>query len=375
MHVPEDQLRDIYRKYVNNQCTPEELAQLVAALGEDLSPAAEEQVARLMDETWEQLQTTPGQYPLPGTPVVPMRPAAVRRWWKPVAAAAVLLLAAALYFLRPSPSLPAGQPLAEAAIAPGQQGALLTLEDGRVVALDSAGNGVIAVQGSAELAIDSGKLTYNTRPGAQAAPAMNVLHTPRGRTFRVILPDGTAVWLNAASTLRYPVAFTGEERAVELSGEAYFEVAKAERPFRVKAGALAVDVLGTHFNVNSYADEERAVATLMEGRVKVNNNLLTPGQQFVQEGGKGRVIPAADTEEAISWKNGYFRFKDENIQRVMRKIERWYDVEVAFRGEVTREEFSGTISRDRSITEVLELLESTKTVHFKTEGRKIIVSR
>jgi transmembrane sensor len=193
------------------------------------------------------------------------------------------------------------------------------------------------------------------------------------------LPDGSKVWLNSASTLRFPALFSGNTREVELNGEAYFDVAKnPNKPFKVITKDQIVEVLGTQFNINSYSDEETFKTTLIEGSVKIIYKdrvvLLSPGQQF-QPSMKSSKVIEADTEEVTAWKNGYFLFKDEDIQSIMRKVSRWYNVDVNYSGNIPDVGFGGNISRSKDINEVLNVLQLTNAVHFKVEGRRITVMR
>jgi ferric-dicitrate binding protein FerR (iron transport regulator) len=193
------------------------------------------------------------------------------------------------------------------------------------------------------------------------------------------LPDGSKVWLNSASSLRFPAFFSGNTREVELNGEAFFDVAKnPDMPFKVVTKDQIVEVLGTQFNINSYSDEESFKTTLIEGSVKVIYKdrviLLNPGQQF-QPSLKSSKVIEANTEEVTAWKDGYFLFKDEDIQSIMRKISRWYNVEVSYSGEIPDVGFGGNISRSKGIDEVLNVLQLTDAVHFKVEGRRITVMR
>jgi ferric-dicitrate binding protein FerR (iron transport regulator) len=208
----------------------------------------------------------------------------------------------------------------------------------------------------------------------------NSVSTPRGGKWRINLPDGTAVWLNAASSITYPASFSGSRtRQVELKGEAYFEVAKDKaHPFIVKTDNQEVQVLGTHFNLNSYADEASTKTTLLEGAIKITaagqQKLLKPGEQAILNG-KVLKISAADLETAVAWKNDEFVFKGESIKEIMRVLARWYNIDAEYSGPVTTEEFQGKIGMQKNITEVLQLLELTEAVHFKIEGRKVIVTK
>jgi transmembrane sensor len=266
-------------------------------------------------------------------------------------------------------------------VAPGGDRAILTLADGTQVALDKAANGDITRQGNVRVINADGQLSYEaSQQSSELSPAYNTVATPRGGQYQLIMADGTKVWLNAASSLRYPTAFTGIERVVELTGEGYFEVAHdASRPFRVKVADMDVKVLGTHFNINSYTDEAAIKTTLLEGSVKVNvqgqSALLQPGQQSqVLSTAQARKIyvQPTDVEEAVAWKNGRFQFEHSDIKTIMRQIERWYDVEVVFEGTKPSEHYSGKISRNVNVSEVLRILELSG-IRFRIDGKKIIV--
>lgn len=269
-------------------------------------------------------------------------------------------------------------------IVHGSNKAILTLADGTKIALDDHSAGTVSKQAGIRITKTAdGQLVYTSsqtnNPGM--ANQFNTMQTPRGGIYQVNLPDGTHVWLNSSSTLKYPMAFTGSERVVELTGEAYFEVAhNPEMPFRVKSKSQTVEVLGTHFNVNAYPDEIVSKTTLLQGSVKVTATLsgtsktIVPGQQAVLRL-TGIQLHKVDAENAIAWKNGLFHFENEDIHTIMNKISRWYDVDVIYHGNVTGIRFGGTLSRFADIEKVLRKLELTNTIHFKIEGRRIIVMR
>lgn len=315
-------------------------------------------------------------------PVPPKKIRSIRRY-VPYAAAAALIAVMALVFhhsATPDRQLHVQQPQDASQVLPGGNKAVLILADGRQITLDTADNGTIARQGNVQvIKLDSGQLAYNhSGAGKGGAAGYNTLATPKGGQFRITLPDGTKVWLNAASTLRFPNAFAGAERVVQLTGEAYFEVAKnAYMPFRVKVNDMAVQVLGTHFNVMAYPDEPGIRTTLLEGAVKVQHGAhtmqLVPGQQArLGPSGDFTMQNNVDVEEVVAWKNGYFHFNHESLQGVMRQIGRWYDAEIAYEGEIAPRQFGGKIERSSSVTEVLKILELSK-VHYRIEGKKIIV--
>ncbi|CAL1519502.1 FecR domain-containing protein [Chitinophaga sp. MM2321] len=259
---------------------------------------------------------------------------------------------------------------------PGSNKATLQLADGSIVELDSTGNAALTGKGQI-LKITAGVLQYNPQHG-QETMAYNTLATPRGGQYEVLLQDGTRAFLNAASSIRFPVSFTGNERIVEMTGEVYFEVAKnAAKPFIVKAGDMQVHVLGTHFNIMAYPEEDCIRTTLAEGAVAVSRGTaiktLQPGQQAVlQHNDTGFEIHPADVEQEMAWKDGRFIFND-NIKGIMRQIERWYDVRVSYEGNISSKAFIGDISRKEDLTAVLKMLEMTGKIHFKTVNNEIIV--
>ncbi len=265
---------------------------------------------------------------------------------------------------------------ATAAVQPGGQKALLTLADGSVVELDSTGAMTIPGQGNASVQAAGGQLTYNTA-GEGDAPIFNTLRTPRGGQFKIILADGTKVWMNAGSSLKYPTAFGATERLVELSGEAYFEVEKdAAKPFRVKVQDMAVDVLGTDFNIMAYEEEAAVNTTLVNGAVKVSGSgdsqLLKPGQQASLSRSGNLSVKEADVEEAIAWKNGLFIFQDADLQTVMRQLARWYDIEIEYEGRPADMKLNGAVFRNYSLSQVLTVLKATG-LQFKMEAKKLII--
>jgi len=270
-------------------------------------------------------------------------------------------------------------------IVPGGNKATLTLSNGSKISLTDAKNGQVANQsGIIATKTADGQLVYqNTSSSAENSNSYNVIETPKGGQYQVALPDGTKVWLNAASSLRYSLAFKGNERKVELTGEAYFEVAKDKtRPFKVHSHGQIVEVLGTHFNINTYSNEPTVRTTLLEGSVRVTSSLtntsviIRPGQQSViRHENNGIKVKNVDTDESVAWKNGYFMFNDEKLESILRKISRWYDVDIQYQNEeLRREVFSGTLSRYLNVSQVLKKLELLKSVQFRTEGRKIIVA-
>lgn len=264
-------------------------------------------------------------------------------------------------------------------VAPGGDKAVLTLADGSTIILDSAGNGILANQsGTKVIKKEDGQLLYSNGEDEATEMAYNLLTTPRGGKYKITLPDGSKVWLNAASSLKYPIAFTGKERKVEITGEAYFEIAKdVSKPFKVNFNSMEVEVLGTHFNIKAYTDEEIIKTTLLEGKVKVTNGnevkQLVPGQQAqVKSLSNIKIVNDVDLEETVAWKDGNFQFENTSLQDVMRQLSRWYDVEITYRGTIHKN-FIGSISRDVKLSQVLSMLQQTSKLKFMIEGKNIIV--
>jgi ferric-dicitrate binding protein FerR (iron transport regulator) len=314
-----------------------------------------------------------------------------RKWW--AAAAILLLVSTGVYQYFRHPSQPAIAALPEKDTPPGSSKAVLTLANGTVVALDSAGHQAIR-QGFTTILQQGGELRYDMH-GAATAVGYNTLATPRGGQFQVSLPDGTKVWLNAASSIKYPTAFTGSERKVELKGEAYFEVASRQlatgqkMPFKViAANACEIEVLGTHFNINSYDDEPAINTTLLEGKVKVvrlqpaagavATAILSPGQQAQLDSHPGqngniRVISNCDTDGVMAWKNGTFNFENKSLEEVMRQLSRWYDIDVVYEGKVPPVTFAGEMGRDVHLSKLLVFLRESRVRFRMEEGKKLII--
>jgi len=264
-------------------------------------------------------------------------------------------------------------------LKPGQNKAVLTLADGKRIILDSTD--IKLKQGNATITNKAGSISYDGKANAGHEVLYNTLSTGKGEIFSLALADGSNIWLNSASSIRYPVTFTGDERKVEITGEVYFEVAhNSAKPFKVFANGVQVEVLGTIFNINAYSEEPGIKTTLLQGKVLVKSEtvnpkiaILKPGQQAEVKAGEINVSNDADVQQAIAWKNGYFQFNREDLKAVMRQLERWYDVDVIYEGEIPKREFWGKIHRNTMATEVLKILEGYK-IHFRIEGKKIIVT-
>lgn len=259
-------------------------------------------------------------------------------------------------------------------IAPGKTRATLTLSNGRTILLDPASHGVLGHDSGVNISNSDSVLTYQGNSESKVL-AYNTLSTAKGEQYSVTLSDGTRVWLNAGSSLRFPIQFTGKQRKVEVAGEAYFEVTRnASRPFYVTSGNTNVQVLGTSFNINAYDNEPMVRTTLLEGSVSINDRVrLSPNQQSrVEKDGSIKVLRDIDVDDAVAWKNGAFSFNNADITTVMRQLERWYDIEVVYEGDKPADLFYGGISRQSSLMEVLKILQASK-VRFRLEGKKLIV--
>lgn len=265
-------------------------------------------------------------------------------------------------------------------IPPGGDKAVLTLADGSNIILDNAANGNIADQGGVQVVkLANGQIAYDLRTLSSKDVMWNTMSTPRGGQYQVTLPDGTKVWLNAASSITFPTAFTGKERNVKVTGEAYFEVTRnKQQPFIVDInGKSAVQVLGTEFNINSYGDEASIKTTLIEGSVKIfkadQSAVLKPGQQAVQAENRIVVNSSADLDKVLAWKNGLFNFDEADLYSVMRQLERWYDIDVQYRGSSsTSMIFQGKMYRNANLSDVLEMLKKMG-VNFQMDGKTLIV--
>jgi transmembrane sensor len=340
----------------------------------------------------------------PAAPV-PKIPFYRKKAWQSAAAILIMVSAAGAWFLwdrQAQNSVAANQHSATKPVVPGGDKAILTLGDGRIIILDSVSNGNIAQEGNMAITKKEGMVVYDASHApltTDHSPSYNTISTPRGGQYRIVLPDGSKVWLNAASSLRFPTAFNNNERRVELTGEGYFEVAPMvsavepgsahpERSRRVSFivainNKAEVEVLGTHFNINAYQDEAGIRTTLLEGKVKVVNRessivngesaILQPGEQAeITTNHKLQTTNNIDIDEVMAWKNGLFNFNNADIQTVMRQIARWYDVEVVYEGKISTEKFEGEIPRNSQLSEVFKILELSN-VHFAIEGKKVIV--
>lgn len=387
MEQPHQRYTDLARKWVDGTITEEEKEEFSDWFNEErgdplpiphsFAEGEEELGQRLFQNILARRQKAAGTYPL------------WRGRWMQVAAAVLIVFSVSflLYYFPPSGdsnhTVALQEPVVDSSlhqstVSPGGNKAVLRLADGSVIILDSAQNGTLASSSATNvIKLADGQLSVSAS-GKAVAVTNNTLTTPRGGQYAITLADGTRVWLNSSSSLSFPSAFSGPERKVELTGEAYFEVAEmARQPFRVRVNGIDVTVLGTHFNIMAYADEEAVQTTLLEGAVQVRNeagsSLLKPGQQaLVKEAGAIRVRDGVDTEQVVAWKNGLFQFEKTRIETIMRQLSRWYGIEVAYNGTV-RNHFTGTIPKQVGIEKVFKMLELTGAVHFSISGNKVTV--
>lgn len=382
-----ERMQYLVNRYFSETCTAEEQKELLQWISEAKDDG---ELKEILAQTWEQYQPLV-QMPDAMSDRIQASFAAKQqeasrvhvlslRGWA-AAAAAILILGAAAFFWQfrsIQPDALAQEQRYKNEVPAGGNKAVLTLGDGTVIDLDSAANGLLTQQGRVKVVkLANGQLAYEMN-GEPDMVLFNTMRTPRGGEYNLTLPDGTQVWLNAASSITYPTAFKGNTREVKITGEAYFEVAHdAAKPFTVKVGTMNVEVLGTHFNINAYAGEPDIKTTLIEGAVKVSaegkNDVLQPGQQAqVTPGGTLKITDDVDTDEVMAWKNGLFLFTDADMPTVMRQLENWYDVHVSYEGQIPVRSFGGGIQRSLPLTKVLSILEENN-VKFRIEGRNIIV--
>ncbi len=377
----------LIKRYISNECSPGELRELfefmssnenetvltneLQALWEDAQPEEHHST-----KEWEHIY----QKMVGGIPErQKIKP---NNWIKyAIAATLALTLSIGFYFFKGKPEIRTDQIATTVKeLKPGTNTAVLTLGNGTKIVLDHVKGNVAAQHGIQITKTANGRIVYKLQdPILASKQEFNTIETPRGGQYQILMSDGSTVWLNAHSSLKYPISFAAKERVVELRGEAYFEIAKNKKsPFKVLAGKQVVEVLGTHFNINSYEDEPNVKTTLLEGSIRVSvtktnqNKVLRPGQQALF-GGNNLLVNQVDAEEAVAWKNGYFNFSNTNLETIMRQVSRWYNVEVVYQdNKVKNQLFSGNVSRFENASQVLSVLELTGLVHFKIEGRRII---
>jgi len=370
-----DDLNEIFNRYLSNAATEADMEQLFELFG-----TADEDELRLLigaaldgevveGDHSEKLRFLYGEIQ---KRIAPQK--TVRLWPRIVAAASVILvLSVGGYFL-----LHKQKPQQVAAnfrndIKPGHNQATLTLANGKKIILTKGLSGLLAVQGNSTVKVtQDSDIRYSVNNQQESQISYNTLSTVRGEAspYPLVLADGTKVWLNAESSITFPTAFTGKERLVTVSGEAYVEVKHDERkPFKIRTSQMLVEDIGTKFDISSYSDEKNNT-TLVEGKVKVNNLVIEPGQQT--DGSKVKIVKVG---QVLAWKNNDFDFENDNIQTIMRQLSRWYDIDVNYEGNISTESFNAQISRNRNISVILKALERTGGVHFKIEGRRVTVIR
>jgi hypothetical protein len=386
MSIPTTPFSDLFNKYASGMATEDELRELFFLLntgGYDL------ELKELLDGVWE--TTGPDEnydQDFWNAQLVKIREKSAALESKnskylrfpfvrfaAAAAAAVVILGAGLFYFTEKYRSP---PLVTFTndLPAGKSGATLTLANGKKIHINTVGAGQLAEQSGVMISKTAdGKIIYSITERNDGVLEYNTLETQNGEQTQVMLPDHSLVFLNAASSLKYPSSFTKvNERTVELSGEAYFEVSKdRKRPFIVKSKGQQVKVLGTHFNISGYADEQVVRTTLLEGSVNVNGSLLRPGQQSVLSNGS-ILVSEADTEQAVAWKKGEFYFDQTPLEEVMRQVSRWYDVKVIYQNEgVKNQTIGGTVTRYGSVSQILKAIASVGTVHFQISDKTILV--
>ncbi|MFB2120941.1 FecR family protein [Parapedobacter sp. 2B3] len=381
-----EHIRQLFQKYLNNSCTPAEAQELWQFMqsGEkrdylehlieqqlqdehaELNPAVEDAVKNVFDKLR----------------LEPMPKKKGRKTYLFAAAACILITLSYLSLQYIKSNDEAGYTVHND-IAAGGNKATLTLSDGAILSLDdhTIGN-LVAKEGITIQKTATGQLVYHVDGEKVAEPMLNTVSTPRGGQFQVLLPDGTKVWLNASSSLTFPTVFDEKERKVSLSGEGYFEVSTQQRgghrvPFIVETASQRIEVLGTHFNVNDYADEGTCNTTLLEGSVRIiaaeQSIVLKPGQQS-KVGHETVTVATVDVESAVDWKNGDFLFADESLKSIMLKIARWYDVDVVYEKDMPTERYSGLIARSKNLSEVLHILKLSGALEARIENRTVYLS-
>jgi transmembrane sensor len=393
--MTKQQAQQLLQRYRKGQCNPEEQQIVESWIEQELNignwdRTAEQKIVfgkSIKDKIDLHLnfRATPAASFYQHTPAQSSRSAISRKLWLRLSIAAAVILIPGLLFLQHNHWGTQADNLRYADIPPGTNAATLTLADGKKIILGSTATGKLASEAGVRITkTTEGQLSYEIiaadKANDQDNLKFNTLTTARGQQYQVLLPDGTKVWLNNASSLTYPVYFNNEKkRSVELKGEAYFEVTKnAGRPFIVQMAEQEIKVLGTHFNVNGYENEPVSRTTLLEGSVLVSTGslqqLISPGEQAIVTPGRVKVV-SIDTELAVAWKNNQFMFESEGIESIMRRIERWYNVKVEYTGDIPDDKFGGVVSRFGNVSELLLILELTGKVHFKVEGRRIMVSK
>lgn len=404
-------IRSLFERYIAGAATEQEME----VLGDIVEQYSDEELSPVLEAVARNVQPNPALgaaywealflsilnkagETIESAPVLPVHRVHVihKRWFRWAAAAAIIFAIVTTAIIVSNIRHSGHSELVSASNqdvkAPAANKALVTLADGRIVSLDSLNNGLLAQQGSIKLVkLADGQIAYMSSADAKGPRSgseviYNTISNPRGsKVIDMTLSDGSHVWLNAGSSIRFPIAFVGRERKVSITGEAYFEVAHhSNKPFYVSKGNIEVQVLGTHFNVNAYEDESGIRVTLLEGSVRVRRQdantagssvVIKPGEQVVSVPSEPLTVDTlVNLQQVMAWKNGRFHFEGMDIKSVMRQLSRWYDVQVEFQAEIPYTVVA-KISKDVPVSEVLRLLELTDAVHFKVEGKKIIVMK
>lgn len=381
------QLEALIKKYNAGECTQEEKLWLeqwyLSFEWNKPDDLPDMELAQLKHEVWDSLQreknrslpmgsvATEGPRRLPG------------RWWYYSAAAVAILIVSSVLFTRRNDPKPEAATVAQTVsrqdFLPGTSKASLVLGDGSIVSLDSAAITQLKEGDGTTIDKKYGKIVYNNAAGTDNRVIYNTLNIPRGAEYQLVLPDGSKVWLNAASSLRFPTRFTEKDRSVYLTGEAYFEITKnTAQPFRViTTDGMEVEVVGTHFNVMAYKDEEYIKTTLTEGKVRIKNDghitSLSPSQQAaLQKNTQQLNVKQADIDKEIAWKNGMIEFSDDDLPYIMRQLSRWYDVDVSFEGSIPKGSYNGSIPRRATLTEVMQILKLAGVKYWLDNKRVVI---
>lgn len=376
MSTTTEHYEKLLAKYLDGQCNAAETAELYSWLQAAGSHRA---LLKTMQQEFQNALDAQPEIPAEISDRIETKllqsisPAKTRKLWYYVTAAASIAAAVLLLIILNQPATqPEKTQIAKSRIAPGTNKAILTLSNGSTVTLDSAGNQTI-LQGTTTVLQKNGQLQYDAK-ATNDATVYNTLTVPRGGQFNIILPDGSHVWLNAASSLRYPTSFNGKERRVDITGQGYFEVSpNAKQPFIVQVNDMEVQVLGTAFDVMAYSDEKSVNTTLIQGAVKVNDKRLFPGQQAVMDPSTGQItIREADVEQVIAWKTGFFEFDNARLSDILRQLSRWYDIDINYNQKGNDKLLGGRISRSLPLSDILHMLEANGPV-FELVGRKLTV--
>lgn len=386
-----ERLKELFLQHLNNSLTHKERQEFyLLVLLEDLQPVLKELINNQWDNSEEAVQLSDekamailrsviSEGETKKTIIVRL----LQQKWLRVAALFILLaLGAFLWYQRNNTRTndPAGD-FAVQNIQPGKTGATLTLSDGTITTLDSLGNTIILDKSGAKVIIRDGELQYDMVSPANKPALTHTITTARGNQFHLILPDGTKVWLNAASSITYPLSFTKEKRTVQITGEVYFEVTKLSSgaPFVVTSPAQKITVLGTHFNVNTYEENSGTRTTLIEGKVRVSGlnmtgeKILLPGQQsIVKKGQTVQIQEATDMDQVMAWHQGYFYFTNTSFAEIMKQLSRWYDIDIHYEGKIPDVEFEGKINRSVTLAQVLTFFKDSG-IRFKMENKTLYI--